>query len=785
MGGFGVRSSNPGDVLPPTVPTGVTATKTGEQQVTVTWNASSDVNGVAGYRVTRAGSQDHQSISSVATRAAVFNGLAQGQSHTFEVRSIDTYGNESAPAISSPVIVQETAPTTAGFAPSSASYSVNAPNGFVDRAVITVSKQGGGFGTGPSQVLFDSFDGTPGSDVSLTATKGSWSSFGTYRPKVSDEAAHSGSTSALVSYEASSSTRIAKYLFQPATEFFVSFWMRSTVADSQIVSGQAKLNWIMDGDSGFSSSGFDLCSPTWSSGWAVGGNSNQWTWGGDFGSFMPANEWIRWASWGKSNGASPQTYWLQGIGATNGQRVRNVVTREQTFFGSSASTSFNQINVPGYLNLYRDLTPDGTRKMWYDDVYIAVGTNSAARFEVGEAATYSSCKELSICPHQGWSDSQVSISLLLGGHSTFTNKYLYWIDANNVPTLLGQFVSFVAQSGYSATGSFADGSTVVLSKIGGGFGTKLGNPSTRFFDRVDKYCLDGQWVNTFGGSPDGMRYDAAAAAIGPYAGYWPNVYIDKTMKFGAHSTYRLAPWSGEYIQGFDKWKPWLDGFHVGKGKLFVSWRYRNVVRPANSSTSCKFLRTWDTNDSLEISYRVSWTYYHFAGNGVLNYERSDPKLSEFNLFEVYHDVNLVTGDWAASRWLNGTQKGGISGNIADIASPGVTPRLIGFDPAGGTWETHWVAYNPDGTFGPAGGAYDYMPVHLADIYADCTPQRVEICNSGVSPYQATERDCQIIKNWTNDAITIEVNQGGQTALSGRYVWWYDANNTPTLIGRIP
>ena len=55
--GGGGGGGGGGDTTPPTVPTGVTATATGPTSVSVSWHASSDAGGVAGYDVYRDGTK--------------------------------------------------------------------------------------------------------------------------------------------------------------------------------------------------------------------------------------------------------------------------------------------------------------------------------------------------------------------------------------------------------------------------------------------------------------------------------------------------------------------------------------------------------------------------------------------------------------------------------------------------------------------------------------------------------------------------------------------------------
>lgn len=92
--GFGARSFNPGDVLPPTVPV-VTATRTGPQEITVTWGASSDASGVARYYIREYGVPGSEVEVIGPNRSRSYSGLTPNTAYRYEVRAQDIYGNIS------------------------------------------------------------------------------------------------------------------------------------------------------------------------------------------------------------------------------------------------------------------------------------------------------------------------------------------------------------------------------------------------------------------------------------------------------------------------------------------------------------------------------------------------------------------------------------------------------------------------------------------------------------------------------------------------------------------
>jgi len=99
------------DTVAPSVPAGLSAVAVSSTQINLTWTASTDNVGVAGYRITRNGS-----IVGTSTGAAYSDaGLVSGSSYTYAVAAYDAAGNISANSSSAsattPDVVAPTAPT--------------------------------------------------------------------------------------------------------------------------------------------------------------------------------------------------------------------------------------------------------------------------------------------------------------------------------------------------------------------------------------------------------------------------------------------------------------------------------------------------------------------------------------------------------------------------------------------------------------------------------------------------------------------------------------------------
>lgn len=102
------------DTTPPTVPSGLSVTGTTASTVSLSWTASTDKVGVAGYKVFRSGAQ----VGTSGTTSYTDTGLAPSTTYSYTVSAYDAAGNNS--ALTSPV-----SGTTTNA--SSGSYSTNFP----------------------------------------------------------------------------------------------------------------------------------------------------------------------------------------------------------------------------------------------------------------------------------------------------------------------------------------------------------------------------------------------------------------------------------------------------------------------------------------------------------------------------------------------------------------------------------------------------------------------------------------------------------------------------------
>jgi chitodextrinase len=106
---------SPGDTQAPTPPSSLTATATGTSTVSVSWGASTDNVGVAGYRIFRNGTQ----VGTATGTSYNDTGLAPATVYTYTVVAFDAAGNSSSPSSSATATTQSPPDTQAPTMPTS------------------------------------------------------------------------------------------------------------------------------------------------------------------------------------------------------------------------------------------------------------------------------------------------------------------------------------------------------------------------------------------------------------------------------------------------------------------------------------------------------------------------------------------------------------------------------------------------------------------------------------------------------------------------------------------
>lgn len=293
-----------------------------------------------------------------------------------------------------------------------------------DGETITIS--GSGFGTGPKVHIFDDFNGgAPGADVDLKATYGSWDK---QSRAVFVSAGHSG---AGVQGYCQSSLRAAPlyHSFPNTKEIFVSYWWRIPVGGkvpgggvNSYPTGSHLKNYWITYDGGYNADGLpDLVLPTYNNSWKVTGNQGNGML--NTGAFSQSEVAVD-GTWNRT------TFHLKQGGTHWGQNIREnqsvaIWTSGNSLFESTTPAYFNEAKLHGWFR-----TNTSGAKFVSDEFYFASGANAAARVEIGDAPSYSSCRNLAICTPTSWSSGSIEATVRTGSFKLGEKAYVFVIDKN-------------------------------------------------------------------------------------------------------------------------------------------------------------------------------------------------------------------------------------------------------------------------------------------------------------------------------------------------------------------
>lgn len=327
----------------------------------------------------------------------------------------------------------------------------SAPSGLAQGSSISLTTDGTNpFGTGPTQVWYESYsNGSLGSDVDLANTIFDDTVMGhsVRATRVSDS--RSGSFAASHFKETSANnwnTTSLERTFAGTTEVFVSHAAKipaganfpgndggnsGTNADYSTDSSW-KVSWLTGGATAGAN---DICIPTYvgSGIWHVGGNDispslynsgvnpTWWKWG----------KWHRFTCYMKG-GSTPQTdagvFYFQV--ANTEEAITEISDTPVIFANGTAPYQWTEFRVSGYA---RPRTTQGGVEILSDDVYISVGTNAAARVELGDNAVYTSCTDLHIqnVAPADWATGQIDFDIDYGPFSPSQDLWLHITREDN------------------------------------------------------------------------------------------------------------------------------------------------------------------------------------------------------------------------------------------------------------------------------------------------------------------------------------------------------------------
>ena len=304
----------------------------------------------------------------------------------------------------------------------------------------------------------------------------------------------------------------------------------------------------------------------------------------------------------------------------------------------------------------------------------------------------------------------------------------------------------------SVMGDFRDGGEVVVEGLG--FGEKA-QAAPILFDTQDEVWTNGVMTTPYAGLvsgaivPTGEGYpwtsgNSGAVQLRTTEGYSRYVGTFSTNKSGAWLQSPRGfphPDTGEVKTVYLRWW-WKATFDPGD----------NSFSPDGSGTSAKFVRVWDTVGSQAENLQLSWTQMHLTVAGPLppTWGKWGGKLNQWNLMELYLNINKDTGAITIKTWVNGAVVHNV-GPTHDYSNvKGIQPRLWGLN---GSGLRDWSG----------------QLVEFSDYYADSTLARVEI-GDAAKWSDVNIREPQIPLEWTSSRIRLQLYPGLLDGFDGQYLY---------------
>lgn len=140
--------------------------------------------------------------------------------------------------------------------------------------------------------------------------------------------------------------------------------------------------------------------------------------------FSGWNFYQEWLKGGASPTADPST--IYACFANANTKLEQTITNKKVF--AATDGVINYVHAPGWWGNV-DSAESGLNPL-IDDIYIASGSGAAARVLLGDASTWTACRELWIAPPTAWGSTSVTCRLPSTGGS-ISGMYAYLFDSSN------------------------------------------------------------------------------------------------------------------------------------------------------------------------------------------------------------------------------------------------------------------------------------------------------------------------------------------------------------------
>lgn len=345
----------------------------------------------------------------------------------------------------------------------------NVTGTIADGETITIT--GTDFGSGPTVVLFDDFEGGTLGENILTgagsAKYGQWTSRWSTGQTTTTEYTNTTTISGDLAYSSdislytwSTNDYRVKVVLNSTDDVFISRWQYLALSTNWPGEGHQdginyKTVWLYGNDT--ATTGNDIVFPTISGPttltdtnstsqlqYAILGNSTLINFGngGDYvrtylgapalhekGTWARTWAWVKGSTDGDTNDGEVKYWTLTDSGVT--QRLNKTAVPTLVTGGH-----FENVSFPGYCRI-----PTANSMPTYDDVYVAKGPNAQARVEVGNASTYETSTNLTILTPTSWSSTSIQAVVNEGSFAEDASAYLFVINSSGVASA-GKAITF-------------------------------------------------------------------------------------------------------------------------------------------------------------------------------------------------------------------------------------------------------------------------------------------------------------------------------------------------------
>lgn len=313
-----------------------------------------------------------------------------------------------------------------------------------------VTIQGFGFtNNSPHVDLFHAMDGTLGAALTTTApSRGSYS-YVSSSPPVYETGGRDGGN-CLRAITGTGVMHPFNFNFaKNTTEIFFSFahkWPTGSYFPSPNAASAntfpspsdscLKQHWLMYTDRGASGIN-DLCLMShYSGGGTFGIIGNDYSYstaiGGTPAAWWQWDKWMKMDFWLKADTTNPST--VNGtsyVGVTNQTAHLEYTKTNAPLFDTDRIGQEPYAWDRIHFNEWCRGGAPGTVQCQLSDIYVATGSNSVARVELGNNAVYGSCTELVICPTKLWADGRIKATIRQGGLNFGTSTWLFITLSDN------------------------------------------------------------------------------------------------------------------------------------------------------------------------------------------------------------------------------------------------------------------------------------------------------------------------------------------------------------------